>query len=83
MKTILSIIAMAVIVTACNSNASVEKEVAARMKAHKDSLRLDSFEKAEVVKKEEAVDAVERHGNTIHEVNSKMWMTALNPSENG
>ncbi len=54
MKTILSIIAMAVIVTACNSNASVEKEVAARMKAHKDSLRLDSFEKAEVVKKEEA-----------------------------
>ena len=53
MKTILSVIAMAVIVTACNSNASIEKEVAARMKAHQDSLQLDSFRKAEVIRKDQ------------------------------
>jgi hypothetical protein len=35
------------------------------------------------MKKEDAVNSVESVGNTIHEVNSKMWMTALNPTDNG
>lgn len=35
------------------------------------------------MKKQDAVETVENVSNTIHGVNSQMWMTALNPSQNG
>jgi hypothetical protein len=35
------------------------------------------------VKKEEAVEAVERAGLTIHDLNARVWTTALNPREHG
>jgi hypothetical protein len=35
------------------------------------------------MKKEEAVAALEEAGQTINEVNTRMWTTALNPSEHG
>jgi hypothetical protein len=35
------------------------------------------------VKKEEAIEAVDKAGLAISEVNSRMWMTALNPSAYG
>src|SRR5437868_5685390 len=35
------------------------------------------------VKKEEAVEAIERAGLTIHDLNARVWTTALNPREHG
>jgi hypothetical protein len=35
------------------------------------------------VKKEEAVAAIERAGETINELNARVWTTAFNPSEHG
>ena len=35
------------------------------------------------MKKEDAVSAIERAGETIGELNARVWSTALNPSEHG
>jgi hypothetical protein len=35
------------------------------------------------VKKEEAIDAIEQAGNTIHDLNIRVWTTALNPRQHG
>jgi hypothetical protein len=35
------------------------------------------------MKKDEAVQAIDDIGHTIHDLNSRMWTTALNPRENG
>jgi hypothetical protein len=35
------------------------------------------------MKKEEAVEAIEQAGQTIHDLNSRLWTTALNPGEHG
>ena len=35
------------------------------------------------MKKEEAVSAIERAGETIHDLNTRVWTTALNPGEHG
>lgn len=33
--------------------------------------------------KDEVVEAIEQAGQPIHELNTRMWTTALNPTENG
>jgi len=35
------------------------------------------------VKKEDAVNAIEEFGSTIHDLNARVWTTALNPREHG
>lgn len=35
------------------------------------------------MKKEDAVGAIETVGHTIHDLNDRVWTTALNPSTNG
>ena len=64
MKKIFVVIALSSVMFACNNKAKeeaalkqqqAEKELA--VKAVKDSLRLDSFKKAEIVKKEQAAEA--------------------------
>lgn len=35
------------------------------------------------MKKEDAVEAIDQAGLTIHEVNARVWSTALNPTDNG
>ncbi len=35
------------------------------------------------MKKEEAVEAVERAGHTINDLNARAWATAFNPTEYG
>lgn len=35
------------------------------------------------MKKEDAVDSIDRAGETIHEVNARVWNTALNPTQYG
>ncbi len=35
------------------------------------------------MKKEDAVASIEGVGHTIHDLNARVWSTALNPSQNG
>ena len=35
------------------------------------------------MKKEDAVEAIEQFGHTIHDLNVRVWTTALNPREHG
>jgi hypothetical protein len=35
------------------------------------------------MKKEEALDAIDQAGMTIHDANARVWTTALNPTDNG
>lgn len=35
------------------------------------------------MKKHEAIDAIDQAGMAIHEANTRVWTTALNPTQNG
>lgn len=35
------------------------------------------------MKKDDALDALDRAGNEIHDLNARVWSTALNPTDNG
>jgi hypothetical protein len=52
MKRLLILITMAAGIAACNSNASTNAETYQTTKRYKDSIRLDSFQRAEAVAKE-------------------------------
>ena len=56
MKRILSIIAIAVVMSACTNKEKEEAVKQAAVKAVKDSLRLDSFRKADVVQKQKQAE---------------------------
>jgi len=56
MKRIFSIIAIAVVMSACTNKAKEEAVKQAAVKAVKDSLRVDSFQKAEIVQKQKQAE---------------------------